>query len=49
MSGMSTFILQNNIVCLYIPVHICTTVIRIGYRICNRVDKFHFGVVVIVR
>ena len=47
-SGMSSFIFQNNIVCLYIPVHICTTVIRIGYRICNRIDKFHFGVVVIV-
>ena len=31
-----------------LPVHICTTVIRIGYRICNRIDKFHFGVVVIV-
>ena len=29
---MSTFVLRNNIVCLYIPVHICTTVIRIGYR-----------------
>ena len=32
---MSAFVLQNNIVCLYIPVHICTTVICIGYRICK--------------
>ena len=47
-SGMSAFVLQNNIVCFYIPVHICTTVICIGYRICNRIDKFHFGVVVII-
>ena len=47
-SGMSAFVLQNNIVCFDIPVHICTTVICIGYRVCNRVDKFHFGVVVIV-
>ena len=47
-SGMSSFVLQNNVVRFDIPVHICTTVICIGYRICNRIDKFHFGVVVIV-
>ena len=46
-SGMSSFIFQNNIICLYIPVNICTTIIRICHCIRNRIDKFYFGIVII--
>lgn len=46
--ALASLVLQNNIVCLDVPLYISPSVVGVRHRIGNRIDKLYLGIVGIV-